>query len=209
MKVSYISYEEIERIANETLKKYGYENYCPVPIEEILDNQLNINIVPVPDLFRTFEINAFTTYDRKGIHVDEYLYTNLERSYRFTLAHELGHIILHGCVFELTKIRSIGDWKQFIKDIEESDYRRLEIQANNFAGVFLVPSKVLEENFNREITNFKDEMKKVARAGIKRSDYIQYFIDLISSSLIPVFEVDQQVIRIRIERCGLVQKVSF
>jgi Zn-dependent peptidase ImmA (M78 family) len=209
MKVSYISYEEIERIVNETLKKYGYENYCPVPIEEILDNQLNINIVPVPDLFRTFEINAFTTYDRKEIHVDEYLYTNLERPYRFTLAHELGHIILHGCVFELAKIRSIGDWKQFINDIEESDYRRLEIQANNFAGVFLVPSKVLEENFNREITNFKDEMKKVARAGIKRSDYIQYFIDLISSILIPVFEVDQQVIRIRIERCGLEQKVSF
>jgi len=209
MKVSYSSYEEIERIANETRKKYGYENYCPVPIEEIIDNQLKIDIVPVPDLFRIFGINAFTTYDRKEIHVDEYLYTNLEHSYRFTLAHELGHIILHGYVFELTKIRSIGDWKQFIKDIEESEYRRLEFQANNFGGAFLVPSEVLEENFNREITNFKDEMKKVIRSGIKRSDYIQYFIDLISSNLVPVFEVDQQVIRIRIERRGLEQKVSF
>ena len=146
--VKFLSYEQIAEQAKNFIKRLRYEGIIPVPVEKIIDLDLKINIVPIPDLFRTFDINAITSSGLRTIYVDEYLYTNLERAYRFTLAHELGHIVLHRDFYRSINLRGLRDWKKFIADVEEKEYQYLELQANYFGGLLLVPQKELSDQLN-------------------------------------------------------------
>jgi len=89
------SYEDLRKKADEFLLKYNPSGDIPVPIEEIVEFDFKINIVPVLGLQREFEVEGFTSGDLKNIYVDEYTYTDRITRYRFTLAHEIGHIVLH------------------------------------------------------------------------------------------------------------------
>lgn len=105
MKVRFLSYEQIGEEVQKVLSNFKYDSSLPVLIEKLIDNDLKKNIVPFPNLYSTFHINAITSSDMKTIYVDEYLYTNLELAYRFTLAHELGHIILHRKIYEVINLK--------------------------------------------------------------------------------------------------------
>lgn len=207
MKVRYLSYEQIAEITEQILKGYKFELITPVPIERLMDNILKINIVPFPNLFRNFEINAFTSSDLRTIYVDEYLYTNLEPQYRFTLAHEFGHITLHKYIYEKVSIERLDDWKRFISEVDEKEYRKLEIQANNFAGLLLVPEDILEGYFISQIKSLSKSFEKVEREKFKRDDYLDLVVDLVSHNLASVFLVDHQVIRIRLEKSNLPSRI--
>lgn len=207
IKVRFLSYDQIAESTLEILKKYGYESTLPIPIEHIIDNILRINIVPFPNLFTDFEINAFVSSDLKTIYVDEYLYTNLDRQYRFTHAHEFGHITLHKYIYSNINIRSLEDWRKFIRGVDTYEYRNLEIQANNFAGLLLVPQSLLETNFNGQLKNLARSFRRAEVERIKRDDYLQLVIDIIAFNLAPIFQVDQQIIRIRIEKSNLTTKI--
>jgi Zn-dependent peptidase ImmA (M78 family) len=207
IKVRFLSYDQIAQSAREILKKYGYESHLPIPIEHIIDNILQLNIVPFPNLFADFEINAFVSSDLRKIYVDEYLYTNLDRQYRFTLAHEFGHIALHKYIYSNINIKSLEDWRQFRSGVNINEYRNLEIQANNFARLLLVPQLLLESNFNEQLKSLARSFKKAEIERVKRLDYLQFVIDTIAFNLVPIFQVDQQVIRIRIEKSSLATKI--
>lgn len=208
-KVKYLSYEQIAEQAINFLKRLKYEGIIPVPIEKIIDRNLEINIVPIPNLFGAFGINAITSSDLKTIYVDEYLYTNLDRAYRFTLAHELGHIVLHRDFYRSIKIRGLGDWKKFITEVEEREYQFLELQANNFGGLLLVPQKKLKEHFELQL-------KWLMRSSIlnrfdvlDRNDCVDLTLKILAEKLSDVFEVSPQVIRIRMDKSNLVKKIPF
>jgi Zn-dependent peptidase ImmA (M78 family) len=206
-KVRFLSYDQIAQSALEILRKYKCESTLPIPIEHIIDNILRINIIPFPDLLSSFEINAFVSSDLKKIYVDEYLYTNLDRQYRFTLAHEFGHMTLHRYIYANINIKSLEDWRQFRSGVDINEYRNLEIQANNFAGLLLVPQSRIESSFREQLRSLAPSFKKAEAERMKRSDYLQHVIDTIAFNLVPVFQVDQQVIRIRIEKDNLAIKI--
>lgn len=207
IKVRFLSYDQIAQSALEILKKYRYESSSPIPIEHIIDNIIQINIIPFPNLFADFEINAFVSSDLKKIYVDEYLYTNLDRQYRFTLAHEFGHMTLHKYIYANINIKSLEDWRQFRSGVDIDEYRNLEIQANNFAGLLLVPPQLLESNFNEQLKNLARSFRRAEVERIRRTDYLQLVIDTIAFNLAPIFQVDQQVIRTRIEKSNLATKI--
>jgi Zn-dependent peptidase ImmA (M78 family) len=207
MKVKYLSYEQIAERTQQILKEYKCESTIPVPVEQLIDNILQINIVPFPNLLRNFEINALTSSDLKTIYVDEYLYTNLEPQYRFTLAHEFGHIVLHKYIYEKVSIQRLDDWKRFIIEVDEKEYRKLEIQANNFAGLLLVPQDILARYFISQIRSLGKSFDKAEREKFKRDDYLDLVVDLISHNLASVFLVDHQVVRIRLEKSNLPSKI--
>lgn len=198
--IKYLSYEQINCVAVECLKKFNPESKIPVPIEHVIDNILKINIIPFPSLFTGFEINAFTSSDNRNIYVDEYLYEYLNPQYRFTLAHELGHIVLHKEIYSKCKTDSIQEWKEFISEIDQFDYNRLEFQANCFAGLFLVPRNHLEKVFYSELKKQRKNIERAQSNGLKKEDYLPYIADLISEKLSPIFEVHKDVVRIRIEK---------
>ena len=94
LKPVFHSYPDIKKIVGDYRDSCGLEEQIPVDVEKLVDVILKINVIPIPSLYRSYEIDAFISNDFKKIYVDEYLYINLESQYRFTLAHELGHMVL-------------------------------------------------------------------------------------------------------------------
>ena len=199
LKPSFQSYPDIGKTVEKYREGCGLDEQIPVDVERLFDIILKINIIPIPSLFRSHEINAFISNDFKKIYVDEYLYVNLEPQYRFTLAHELGHMVLHQSFYRQYGIKDIASYHRYINSITEDEYTLLETQANNFAGLFLVPPGPLGTHFReqaKEIVHFISVKFK----GLKREKYYGMAIELIAHKLSPIFNVHYQPIQIRIER---------
>ena len=70
----YHSYEDFRRRADEFLAKYHPAATMPDPIEEIIEFQLGMDIVPLQGLHGLIETDGFVTSDLREIHVDEFVY---------------------------------------------------------------------------------------------------------------------------------------
>lgn len=143
LKIPYHSYKDLRGKANAFLAKFNPTGAIPVPIEEIAEFSFELNIVPIPGLQDALEIDGFIASDFKSITVDQFVLERRERRYRFTLAHELAHLLLHRDIFSKFNFHNIDDWKKFQKEIDTEDYGWLEWQAYSFGGLVLVPSEPL------------------------------------------------------------------
>jgi hypothetical protein len=74
IKAPYYSYEDLRRKADEFLAKYHPAGTIPVPIEEIIEFQFRIDIVPTPGLHQLLETDGFITSDLREIRVDQFVY---------------------------------------------------------------------------------------------------------------------------------------
>lgn len=68
------------------------------------------------------------------------------RRLNFTLAHEIGHWILHRDIIK-EQIDSIGENAESLEYLGEADNKRMEYQANLFASILLMP----EQSFARSV----------------------------------------------------------
>lgn len=195
-RVPFVSDEEIKARAEEFLKKHDPSGTIPVPIEEIVEFQLGIHIVPLHGLHQAFEIDGFTSSDLTEISVDMAVFETRPRRYRFTLAHEIGHRVLHKELFLGQKFQNVDEWKTFIKNTPLKEHGFLESQANKFAGAVLMPLVPLREKF--EIA--KAEIEK---AGLSFKNLPDYGWDILCQNLARHFDVSSDAIRIRIEVEGL------
>jgi len=206
IKVGFLSYRQIGKISADLLNTHNLGEKIPIDIEKLLDNIFQINIITFHDLYKVFDINAFTSSDLEKIYIDEYLHSYLEPQYRFTLAHELGHIILHKIFYEQFKIKDIDSYVNFINNIDYKEYGYLEYQANCFAGCFLVPSNHLEEQFKKHLKNTLSFITKRFK-GVKRKDYLEIAIIIIAKKMVPVFNIHYKPIQIRIYKNGLWRQI--
>jgi len=71
--------------------------------------------------------------------------------YRFTLAHELGHLWLHRDLYDAADFSSIDEYKQFVASIRPDDYGWYEWQAYCFGGLILVPREPLAERIGEAV----------------------------------------------------------
>jgi Zn-dependent peptidase ImmA (M78 family) len=197
--IQYLRYEIIAQKAEEFLSRYRPSGTIPIPIEEIAEFRLGVDIVPIPNLRRGFETDGFTSSDLKQIYVDEHLFSEFPARYRFTLAHEVAHIVLHKRILEKIKISSLAEWKKFIENIDPRDYSVLEFQGYAFAGLVLVPPRDLKKLLLENITAVNPLIKKTQAQKIPRKQYIAYAKDFLATKLAPKFEVSTDVIIKRIE----------
>jgi hypothetical protein len=138
------SYDDLRRRADGFLAQYHPDGTIPVPIEEIVEFELGYDIVPTPGLHQLLDVDGFITSDLREIWVDQFVYDSRPGRYRFTLAHEVGHSILHTDIFEHRSFHSIAEWRAFVNSIPEKEHSWLEYQAYAFAGLVLVPASPLE-----------------------------------------------------------------
>jgi len=115
IKMGLDEYESPENIAIE-LRKFWKVSKGPIPNVTALLEAKGIMVVPID--FGTRLISDLTTQTEKGIQIIFLNRTMPPDRKRFTLAHALGHIILHDS--------SIGE--------------NLEEEADKFAGEFLMPT---------------------------------------------------------------------
>lgn len=143
--IPYLSKDEIARRAKEILDKYWDDN-LPVDVELLCD-RMGISILPVTNLAKNFHIDAFISADFKTIYVDSYEFERESHRYRFSVAHELGHYVLHRCFYP-DECVDYEKWLEISRKVLDSF---AEFQANYFAGNLLVPEnrlvKILNDKF--------------------------------------------------------------
>src|SRR3989339_1486678 len=193
--IPYRDYEEIRTEANKFLAKHHKSGEVPVPIEDIVEFNLKLNIIPIPGLRKLIETDGLTYGNKKAIAVDESVYDSRPTRYRFTLAHEVGHIIIHPQCFD-ADVTSIDKWKGYINGISDWQYGMMESQANCFAGLVLVPADKLKEKIPEAI-------KHVSKMMPYSKEYHDFMRDIIKSTVASSFDVSSQVIHIRMEKDNL------
>ena len=192
-----LSYEDIRRRAEEFLDEFHAERTLPVPIEEIVEFDFELEVVPIEGILDDLEVDAFLTSDLKRIYVDAFVLQHRRRRYRFSLAHELAHHELHRPLYGESRVRSVRDWRAVQDAISEEDYAWFEFQANSFAGLVLAPAVELRLEFEKAV--------KMARlAGLTDATlWSEAGKGYLARSLAAQFEVSEQVIERRLEKDGL------
>ena len=136
-----------------------------------------------PRIASRLDVVAFITKDMTEIRVDEYVYMNRLTRYRFSLAHELAHRILHPDLWKEIDFDDIQSWKGVTEEsIPEREYSFIEFHANVFAGLVLVPSPELRKQFVECIELTKQH-------GLDASDEATGAKDVIESNIARHFEV--------------------
>ena len=195
-KIPIYSYDDLCKKADDFLRTHNPSAAIPVPIGEIVEFEFNINIVPVLALQREFEVEGFTSSDLKNIYVDEYVYTNYLNRYRFTLAHEIGHIVLHRNLYRTNRFSSIAEWKEFINSMTEEEHGWLEYQGYAFAGLILVPRENLIKHTNEWV-------KRIKGKDISIEKNWDFAWELITEHLVKAFQVSSSVKEKRLDKDGI------
>ena len=140
-----LSNEEIRRRADEFRQQHWGEK-IPVDIELIAERQLGLIVIPIANLRYTAHTEAFLSGDLSELVYDPAL---PDVRVRFSVAHELGHYLLHREVITKLRSGSYEEWKDMQHEIPEALWSRAEYQAYEFAGRLLVPLQLLMEELRK------------------------------------------------------------
>jgi len=146
-----LSMSQIRDIAEDFRNEHIFNDALPVDIELIVEATMGIRIIPVESLPKNCDMEGFISKDFKSIYVDTDLYMD-DRYYkrvRFTIAHEIGHLILHRDTINLVRFLSEDEWKNFRMNLNDKSLAWFETQASEFAGRILVPLDPLIINFKK------------------------------------------------------------
>lgn len=191
--VEYLSYDRLRNQADEFLQRYHPAGTVPVPIDHIIDVQRRLNIVPMPGLLRSFDVDAFITSDMESMYVDEDVYRNHENRYRFSLAHEIAHAVLHQRIYGSFDYSDINGWKRMQAAIPEREYGWLEWQAYAFAGLVLVPLAAWHRQF-------ADAAARAERAGVSLKGASDVALRMVAGAMAREFAVSTAVIERRLDK---------
>lgn len=149
LRIPVVSYDDLRGISHEFLKQQHPSGVLPIPIEKIIDNDLKINITCEPSLQHICGVDAFVSASCDTIYIDGgvYLSANANRL-RFSLAHELAHILLHRDVIGQLKFKTMREWLDAQETISKEDNAWLEWQAHSLAGLILVPMLALKARYS-------------------------------------------------------------
>jgi RNAse (barnase) inhibitor barstar len=189
-------YKELAPIAEAFLREHRTWEQIPVPIEEIADLKLGINICPLPGLMRAFDIDAFSSSNFDSITVDEDIYLHNANRYRFSLAHEVSHRLLHRDLFAPYQFSRIEEYIVFQTQLDEKDRAALEWQANSLAGHILMPSPFFDNAFAEALEDAK-------LTGLNLTDYWDLIVSYISLPLALKFAVSEQAVQTRVTHARL------
>lgn len=183
---------DVTRNAEDFLKKYNPSGELPVPIEEIVELNMNIAIVVVPGIKHLLGIDAFINSDFTQITIDEHAYTAFPERTRFSIAHEIGHLVLHANWYKSHGPNNMDDYLTFYDRIDHEIYKYLEIQASTFAGLVLVPKEALLEKL------------RVKLGRMPANESLELLIPIFQD-LLEVFQVSGEVLLRRMQREKIVK----
>lgn len=111
----------------------------PVPLADIVSSYgLNILYADLSKIKKGNEIAGFIDFDKKRIVVNKDDPPNRQR---FTIAHELGHYILHK-----DYVKNDSEYKVLLRrPLKDQNYTKEEKEANCFAAYLLVPNNLIEK----------------------------------------------------------------
>jgi hypothetical protein len=128
--------------------------------------------------------------------------------WRFTVAHELGHIVLHSDAIHQSQIRSIEESindEELDVEISDETIKRMEIQANSFASQLLIPEDKLMVEYcklfiEKGVRNFPNLHIDSQPCNI---ELLKWFL----ANLALHFNVSKAAIEKRLQKLGLLKIV--
>lgn len=150
LNIPFLSEEEIEKCANAIIDK-DVENRLQILRDIDITTKIpSINpFAYVESLNLSYKIDKMSNGSQLGLlDVGKNLVIlnsdGLENNekFRFTMAHELGHHVLHSPLFKNQGVISVGESENTLS-ICENGARKLEYQANKFASYLLMPQKIV------------------------------------------------------------------
>ena len=152
MNVPWISKEKIALKATELIDGFQalakYEVKPPIPVEDIIERYLGLRLL-YNDLTRVFgkEVLGAVYVEAKAICINERLFeSSSEGRLVFTIAHEVGHWVLHRQYIESQEKNGS---KQVIVSKKGNSKDTIEWQADYFASCLLMPEKPIREAFEK------------------------------------------------------------
>ena len=142
-----IIYPREDRLS-ETIDKLPKLSSFPVDIKKLI-KKFNINIIE-EDM--EYGMSGYIEKRADGWKIGINKYDSLTRQ-RFTLAHELGHYILH-------RDKIIGEKHEDYILLRDNEYTPMEREANEFAAGLLMPEKQFRKCIQEGITKVKDLAEK-------------------------------------------------
>ena len=199
-----IPFAEIRKKADDYRVKWC-DGTLPIPIEEIIEFDLGIEIRPISYMKSSTDLDAVISSDLKIVFVEKSLMENHRYlfRYRFSLAHEIGHLILHGNKLKELKFESLEEWVKIRASFDEDDLIWFENQAMEFGGRLMVPYELL---YN-DVFKFKDKIQKYF------DSYPDAGYETITSFVAPhlnrKYEVSEEVIQRRIINESILKQLEF
>jgi Zn-dependent peptidase ImmA (M78 family) len=202
-----LTQDKIREIAEEFRSEHIFNKSLPVDIEHVIEVTMGIIIIPMKGLQKSCDMEGFISKDFKKIYVDEELYMD-DRYYkrvRFTIAHEIGHLLLHRSNIDGLKFESETDWIKFRMGMNDETLGWFETQASEIAGRILVPFDQLVESFKEARTSI---MKTQTSWDSQKLDDEELF-SLVAQMICKKFDVSSGVIERRLRKenvMGLIGK---
>ena len=140
-----LSHDDIEKEAKHFLDTFFADrdtpHVLPIPIESIAEHYLGYDIeISDEGVFANPLVLGGIMFDEKKIMVNAATESH-EGRYSFTLAHEVGHHVLHKAIFEAAHNNQMVCREDANKPIEER-------QADHFAGALLMPEDRMRQLYS-------------------------------------------------------------
>ncbi|MDH8702203.1 Zn-dependent peptidase ImmA (M78 family) [Dysgonomonadaceae bacterium PH5-43] len=147
LKVPFLSLSEIEQISEQMIGNSLLETVQPTSLASIcskLEKECGMKFIIDEDLgySGSKEILGKISFSSPCIYITKNLKSDGHR-WRFTLAHEIGHHILHSKILSKTYQEAIDTENSIDNEIvlDNKSLKRIEFQANIFASALLMPAK--------------------------------------------------------------------
>jgi histidinol phosphatase-like PHP family hydrolase len=143
---AFIEVEEIKEKVSEFRTRFSRCQNFPVDIEMLIEKDLGISIDSIEDLRSSVDTDAYITSDFRVMYVDKYEYMNerYSKRLRFSMAHEISHLVLHRELYSKLSFREPDEYIEFQTQKTDKAHSWLEFQANMFAGHLLMPPAALK-----------------------------------------------------------------
>lgn len=138
-------------------------------MEKIIEIDYKLDVVPIPGVQKEYDVDALILSNWEEIIVDKRMHDDerYRSRLRFSLAHELGHLILHRKEWSQLDVGELADHEKLMERMDAQSYDNMEVQASIFANNLLVPredlsrlkKKTIEEkeinpdDFDKEMLN--------------------------------------------------------
>ncbi|MEW6009571.1 MAG: ImmA/IrrE family metallo-endopeptidase [Candidatus Omnitrophota bacterium] len=193
-KISFYTPQELETFAEVFLEKFHKPaDSLPVEIDTIVEADLDIRILPFSCLEQNYGLHGYLALSLKKIYIDQYIMDedNFERRYRFTIAEEVAHSLLHKDLFK--DVKTPKEYLDALDKISESAHAQMDIDAKRLAEAILMPAVL----FRKESLRIATEIGKNNKTG-KSSLF---------SKLADKFNVSIEAVGYRFRHLGLATQI--
>ena len=201
IKVAYLTNDNIKSIVSDLVTKMKYQPNSVITTDflvEIVSKELDLKLIYDQPLSRGGL--GICNFSERTICISSELKYDSPR-WRFTLAHEIGHYILHERICSNNKINSMSDNEMSLDfTISNASIKQLEIQANMFASNLLIPEDLFLYAYilkHKQLGLTKYPSLYLDKQPCNIHDCLSVF-----SYLGEVFNISNEVVKIKLKGLG-------